>query len=99
MAEIQTLAQADFDIKEPINFLPHEWTVFCDELNRQFAKGKGVNIFDTLYIVRYLAMLYNSFKQLEESRFVTFTDAEWDAFIEAQEIYLEAEESCKAHCE
>ena len=92
MSEIQTLDQAEFDINRSTNFAPCELALFKEELDKQFAKGDGVNIFKALYIVRYLAMLDKSFKQLAENKSVTFTDAEWNAFVEAQVIFLDAKQ-------
>ncbi len=89
MADTQTLTQPDFDASKPITFTPNEWTVFRNELDKQFAAGNGVNILNTLYSIRYLAMLENCFKQLGTGTGVMFTSDEWDAFIEAQEFYLE----------
>ena len=67
--------------------MPHEWEIFKHELERQFTEGNGVNVFRALHRARYLAMLDRSFKQLEKDKFVTFTDEEWEAFIEEQEFF------------
>ena len=91
MPEIQTLSQTGFDDKKPINFTTHELTLFKEELDKQFANGNGINIFKTLYSVRYLSMLERCQKQLEKEKCVTFNDEEWESFIEAQEIYLSEE--------
>ena len=89
MADTQTLTQPNFDASKPIIFAPNEWTVFRNELDKQFATGNGVNILNTLYSIRYLAMLERSFNQLGKGTGVMFTSNEWDAFIEAQKFYLE----------
>ena len=86
MAELQTLIQNNFDWKKPINFTPHELELFKEELDKQFAAGNGVNVFKSLYIVRYSSMHDKCQRQLEKEKRVTFDDDEWAAFIEAQEI-------------
>ena len=55
MLEAQTLNQEEFDINKPINFAPREWTLFKEELDKQFAEGNGVDIFKALHNARYFA--------------------------------------------
>lgn len=87
MLEAQTLNQEEFDINKPINFAPREWTLFKEELDKQFAEGNGVDIFKAIRNARYLAMLEKSFKQLEEGKVVSFTDEEWEAFVNEQDLH------------
>ena len=90
MAEPQTLIQTEFDERNLINFTLHELTLFKEELDRQFVAGKGVDIIQALYCVRYMAMLDKCAKEKEETKFVTFTDEEWKAFIKAQKFFMDS---------
>lgn len=84
--ETQTLNQKCLDEGESITFAPREWQYFVQELNDMIAEGK----FDVIQAVnnaRYLSMLDKSFKQLEKGKCVTFTDEEWEDFVNAQEFY------------
>ena len=66
MAEAQILDQANLDGSKAINFAPREWFFFKEELDKQFAEGKGVvDILKALRNTRYLAMLDRGFSQLE----------------------------------
>lgn len=82
------LIQNDFDWKNPINFTSHELELFKEELDKQFAEGNGVNVFKALYSVRYLSIHDKCQRQWEKEKCVTFTDEEWEAFTEAQEVYF-----------
>lgn len=64
MLEAQAINE-DIDISKPINFAPRELTLFKEELDKQFAEGKGIDIFKALRNANYLAMLDRGFRQLE----------------------------------
>jgi len=81
MLEIQTLNQETLDVSKPINFAPREWTLFQEELSKQFAEGNGVDILKALRNARYLAGLERSIKQFDEGKVVKFTADEWEAFV------------------
>ena len=55
MIEMQTLEQANLDDSKLINFAPDELQLFKEELDKQFAEGKGVDIFRALRNARYWA--------------------------------------------
>ena len=65
MEEIKTLDQADLEGSKAINFAPQELTIFKEELDKQFAEGKGVDILKALRNTRYLARIDRGFKQIE----------------------------------
>ena len=87
---MQTLDQVDLDIKKPIEFTPRELELFKEELDRQFAAGKGVNVFTALYSVRYMTMQEKSSKRKSKNKFLAFSDEEWKAYLEAQEIFWDS---------
>lgn len=55
MIEAQTLEQMNLDDIKLINFAPAELKIFKEELDKQFAEGKGVDIFKALRNARYLS--------------------------------------------
>ena len=81
MIEPQTLEQTNLDNSKLINFAPAELKIFKEELDKQFAEGKGVDIFKALRNTRYFAMLDRRFKELEECHCIEFADKEWEKFI------------------
>ena len=87
MIESQTLAQMNLEGSKLINFAPAELKIFKEELDKQFDEGNGVDIFKALRNARYLAMLDSSFKELEEGKVVSFTEDEWEDFINAQNLH------------
>ena len=87
MVEVQTLNQENLDANKIINFAPAELKLFKDELDKQLAEGNGIDLLKALRNARYLAMLDRSFKELEEGKVVSFTDEEWEAFVNAQDLH------------
>ena len=87
MAELQTLDPYEIDESKPITIAPREWFFFKEEVKSQIAEGEGLNFLKALHNARYLAMLDRSSKQLADGKVVTFTDNEWEAFVNAQDIH------------
>ena len=86
MIETQALPIENLDEGEPVNFTPSEWKHFVSDVKDMLDHGK----FDLIQAVnnaRYLTMLDKCFKQLEQEKVVTFTDKEWEDFVNAQELY------------
>lgn len=84
--EIQSLNQEDLDVSKPINFAPRDLTLFKNELDKQLEEGNGIDIFKALRNARYLAGLERSIKQFDEGKVVKFTAAEWEAFVNEQDL-------------
>ena len=87
MAEPQTLDPYEIDESKPITIAPREWHFFKEEIKNQIAENKGVDILKALHNARYYAMLDRSSKQIAEGKVVTFTDKEWEDFVDAQDIH------------
>ena len=89
MADTQTLELDPYAVDEtqPITIAPREWFYFKAEVKDQLAQGNGVDLLKALHAARYYAMLDRSFKQIEEGKVVTFTDEEWEAFVNAQDVH------------
>jgi len=87
MAETQIADSYEIDETKPITFAPREWYFFKEEIKNQIAAGEGVDILKALHNARYYAMLDRSSKQIAEGKVVTFTDEEWEAFANAQDIH------------
>jgi len=60
------LNSEDLDVSKPINFAPRELTLFKEELDKQLAEGKGVDILKALHNASYLAMLERGFRQIKD---------------------------------
>ena len=87
MAESQIADSYEIDETKPITFAPREWFFFKEEIKNQIAENKGVDILKALHNARYYAMLDRSSKQIAEGKVVTFTDKEWEDFVDAQDIH------------
>ena len=60
---------------------------FKNEINKQLAETKIINIGKAVRNARYLAMLDRSFKQGEEGKVISFTEEEWEKFVNEQELH------------
>ena len=60
---------------------------FKDEINKQLAETKIIDIGKAMRNARYLAMLDESFKQAHEGKIVSFTEEEWENFTNEQELH------------
>lgn len=89
MIESQALNLENVDEGKPITFTPLEWRFFVSQLNDMISIGGEFDLIQVIDNARYLALLDKSFKELEEKKCVTFTEKEWDAFVKAQELYLD----------
>lgn len=86
MADTQTLDQDVIDETQPITFSPREWFYFKEELVKQFV-DEDLDTSKAIRRARYLNKLEQSFKQLEEGKVVSFTEAEWEAFANGQNLH------------
>lgn len=86
MAEVQTFNQDVIDETQPITFTPREWFYFKEELVKQFV-DEDLDALKAIRRARYLTKLDQSFKQLEEGKVVTLTDAELEAFANGQNLH------------
>lgn len=87
MAEAQIIDNDVIDESQPITFAPREWFFFKEEIKNQIAEGEGVDILKALHNARYFAMIERSSKQFAEGKFITFTDEEWEDFVNAQNLH------------
>ena len=87
MTETQIADPYEIDESKPITIAPREWFFFKEELKNQIAEGEGLNFLKALHNARYYAMLDRSSKQIEDGKVVKFTDKEWEAFVNAQDIH------------
>lgn len=87
MTEIQTLEQMNLEGSKLIDFAPAELKIFKEELDKQFAEGKGVDILKALRNARYLAEIDRRIADVKAGKnIVSFTEEEWEAFVNAQEL-------------
>ncbi len=60
---------------------------FKNEINKQLAENKIIDIGKAMRNARYLAMLDESFKQAREGKIISFTEEEWENFTNEQELH------------
>ena len=85
--DTQNLTQEEFDESKPITLAPREWYFFKEEIKSRLAEGNSLDFLKALHNARYFAELDRSFKQIEEGKVVTFTDKEWENFVNAQNLH------------
>ncbi|MBQ3443371.1 MAG: hypothetical protein IJG33_09015 [Selenomonadaceae bacterium] len=87
MAEAQVLNPDAIDETKPITFAPREWFFFKSEINDQLAEGKGVDILKALRAARFYAQIERSTEQYKQGKVVSFTEEEWEDFVNAQNLH------------
>lgn len=87
MTEAQVLEQDVIDESKPITFAPREWFFFKSEINDQIAEGKGIDLLKALRAARFYAEIERSTEQYKQGKVVTFTEEEWEAFVNAQNLH------------
>ena len=85
--ETQALDQEIIDESKPITFAPREWFFFKSEINDQLAEGKGVDFLKALRAARFYAEIERSTEQYKQGKVVTFTEEEWEDFVNAQNLH------------
>lgn len=60
---------------------------FKNEINKQLAETKIIDIGKAMRNARYLAKLDRSIQQEKEGKMVKFTEEEWEKFVDGQELY------------
>jgi len=75
------------DSGKNIIFTPEEWEYLMQEVNKQFAENGTVDYQRAINNARYLAMLAESIRQDKEGKVVTFTDEEWEKFVNEQDLH------------
>ena len=86
-AEVPADTLSDNDGNKNIIFTPEEWEYLMKEVNKQFDENGAVDFQRAINNARYLAKLDRSIQQEKEGNFVTFTDEEWEKFVNEQELY------------
>ena len=86
MIEEQTLNPEILNVTEDVTFTPLELKYFVLELKDMMSEGK-FDLPKVIRAARFYAMLERSDKQFKEGKVVTFTDEEWEAFVNAQNIH------------
>ena len=75
------------DFEDNMILTEEESKYFQDEINKQLAETKIIDIGKAMRNARYLAMLDRGFKQMKEGGGVFFTESEWEKFVNEQEIF------------
>ena len=79
MIEVQTLEQMNLEDSKLVDFAPAELKIFKEELDKQFAQGKGVDIFKALRNARYLAEIDRRTQRIKAGHWVEHDLIEDDA--------------------
>ena len=86
MVETQTLNPEILNVTEDVTFTPLEWKYFVLELKDMIAEGE-FDLPKVIRAARFYAEIERSDKQLKEGKVVTFTDKEWEALVNAQNLH------------
>ncbi len=82
----ETLNQEILNVTENITFTPLELKYFVLELKDMLAEGK-FDLPKVIRAARFYAEIERSDMQLKEGKVVTFTEEEWKAFVNAQNLH------------
>ncbi len=86
-SEIPADSVTDNTGNKNIIFTPEEWEYLMKEVNKQFAENGTADYQRAINNARYLAELDKSIQQLKEGKVVTFTDEEWEKFLNEQDLH------------
>lgn len=86
MVETQTLTPEILNVTENVTFTPLELKYFVLELKDMMAEGK-FDLPKVIRAARFYAEIERSDKQLKEGKVVTFTEKEWEDFVNAQNLH------------
>ena len=86
MSETQTLSPEILNVTENVTFTPLELKYFVLELKDMMAEGK-FDLPKVIRAARFYAEIERSDRQLREGKVITFTDEEWEKFINAQNLH------------
>ena len=82
----ETLNQEILKVTENVTFTPLELKYFVLELKDMLAEGK-FDLPKVIRAARFYAEIERSDMQLKEGKVVTFTEEEWKAFVNAQNLH------------
>ncbi len=82
----ETLNQEILKVTENVTFTPLELKYFVLELKDMLAEGK-FDLPKVIRAARFYAEIERSDTQLKEGKVVTFTEEEWKAFVNAQNLH------------
>lgn len=85
MSDTQTLSPEILNVTENVTFTPLELKYFVLELKDMMAESK-FDLPKVIRAARFYADIERSDKQLKEGKVITFTDDEWEKFINEQNI-------------
>lgn len=74
------------NISESVTFSPLELKYYNAEIKEMLAEGKIIDIPKAIHNAKYFAKLAASEKEIIEGKVVSFTDEEWEEFVNAQNI-------------
>ena len=86
MINEQTLNPEILNVTEDVTFTPLELKYFVLELKDMMAEGK-FDLPKVIRAARFYAELERSENQIKAGKVVTFTDEEWEDFVNAQNLH------------
>ena len=87
----QNLKQKNFlqqeeNFGESVTFTPLELKYYNAEIAEMLAEGKIIDIPKAIHNAKYFAELADSEKEIAEGKVVSFSDEEWEEFVNAQNL-------------
>ena len=86
MIEAQIPNPEVMNVKENVTFTPLEWKYFVLELKDMIAEGK-FDLPKVIRAARFYAEIERSTEQYKQGKFITFTEEEWEDFVNAQNLH------------
>ena len=88
-AAVKNFAEIPSDTEKDLNitFTAEESWYLVKEFIKQIKENGSVNLDRAINNARYLAKLDRSIQQFKEGKVVSFTDEEWEKFVNEQELH------------
>ena len=78
--------QQEENFGESVTFTPLELKYYNAEIAEMLAEGKIIDIPKAIHNAKYFAELADSEKEIAEGKVVSFSDEEWEEFVNAQNL-------------
>lgn len=73
-------------VNESVNLEPNEWKYFILEIKEMTDNKEIIDLPKALHNAKYFAMLEEREREFDEGKVVSFTDEEWEKFVNAQDV-------------
>ena len=78
--------QQEENFGESVTFTPLELKYYNAEIAEMLAEGKIIDIPKAIHNAKYFSKLADSEQEISEGKVVSFSDEEWEEFVNAQNL-------------